>query len=350
MSASITYNFTGNTILSGDATSQSAGINVAFNNSTLTFTNNTISSGTAPITWGLNNAFSSGTTYTNNTISVGSCAGACAQIGLRHAANSGLTMTGNTVNSGVAGVSSTSRTALSLENYSGGASSVQRNTFLNQSGVGTPTAVDIPNANSNQLKFCSNVLIGGARTNAGNAITLRMAQMNAGAGTKFNGNTIIGASVTGGIVYPVNFITNAGYTNFSLDQNIIAGNPVSSASTTCIKESGAVTYATLALNNLSDCSTLYDENGIIRNSFCGGNFGNGCGSLLANPTGLNNTILSPTFVNFAGNDFHLDPATPVGITQGMTSGDLTVFNTACGNSLDRDGNTRIANSSIGAYK
>ncbi|HRG74255.1 MAG TPA: hypothetical protein PLX69_06840 [Leptospiraceae bacterium] len=350
MGASITYNFSGNTISSGDATLQASGINIAFNNSTLTLTNNTISSGSAPTTWGINNAFSAGTTYTGNTVSVGSCTGSCPQIAIRHAANSGLTMTGNTVNSGVAGASNASRTALSLENWSGGASSVQRNSFLNESGVGTPIAVDIPTPNSNQLKFCSNVLFGGGRTNAGNAITLRMAQMNAGAGTKFNGNTIIGASVGSGTVFSVNFITNAGYTNFSLDQNIIAGNPVSSASTTCIKENAASTYQTLAANNLSNCNTLYDENGIIRNNFCSGNFGNGCGAVLANPTGLNNTILSPVFVNFAGNDFHLDPATPTGISQGMTSGDLSVFSTACGNSLDRDGNTRVANSAIGAYK
>ena len=350
MGATIIYNFTGNTISSGDATLQAAGINIAFNNATITLTSNTISSGSAPTTWGINNAFSAGTTYTGNTVSVGSCTGSCPQIAIRHAANSGLTMTGNTVNSGVAGASNSSRTALSLENWSGGASSIQRNTFLNQSGAGSPTAVDIPTPNGNQLKFCSNVLSGGARTNAGNATTLRMAQMNAGAGTKFVGNTIIGASVSSGSAVPVNFATNAGYTNFSLDQNIIVGNPASAASTTCITESGAVTYATLALNTLSDCSTLYNENGIIRNSFCSGNFGNGCGALLANPTGLNNLNISPTFVNFAGNDFHLDPATPVAITQGMTSGDLSVFTTSCGNSLDRDGNTRIANSSIGAYK
>lgn len=129
MGASITYNFTGNTISSGDATLQASGINIAFNNSTLTITNNTISSGSAPTTWGINNAFSAGTTYTGNTISVGACTGSCLQIGIRHAANSGLTMTGNTVNSGVAGASNSSRTALSLENWSGGASSVQRNSF-----------------------------------------------------------------------------------------------------------------------------------------------------------------------------------------------------------------------------
>jgi hypothetical protein len=350
LGASITYIISGNTISSGDATLQASGINISFNNSTLTITNNTISSGSAPTTWGINNAFSAGTTYTGNTISVGACTGSCLQIGIRHAANSGLTMTGNTVNSGVAGASNSSRTALSLETWSGGASSVQRNTFLNQSGVGTPIAVDIPNPNSNQLKFCSNVLFGGARTNAGNATTLRMAQMNSGAGTKFYGNTIIGASVTSGTVVPVNFITNAGYTNFSLDHNIIVGNPTSAASTTCIIESGAVTYLTLVLNTLFNCSTLYNENGTNRNSLCSGNFGNGCGSLLANPTGVNNLNTAPVFVNFAGNDFHLDPATPVAITQGLLSSDLTVFSAACGNSLDRDGNTRIANSSIGAYK
>lgn len=350
MGASITYNFSGNIISSGDATLQASGINVAFNNATITLTNNTISSGSAPTTWGINNAFSAGSTYTNNTISVGSCTGACTQIAIRQAANAGISMAGNTVNSGVAGASVTGRTALSLENWSGGASSLQRNTFLNQSGFGTPVAVDIPNPNSNQLKFCSNVLIGGGRTNAGNATTLRMAQMNSGAGTKFYGNTIIGASVTSGTVVPVNFITNAGYTNFSLDHNIIVGNPTSAASTTCIIESGAVTYLTLVLNTLFNCSTLYNENGTNRNSLCSGNFGNGCGSLLANPTGVNNLNTAPVFVNFAGNDFHLDPATPVAITQGLLSSDLTVFSAACGNSLDRDGNTRIANSSIGAYK
>ena len=84
-----------------------------------------------------------------------------------------------------------------------------------------------------------------------------MAQMNSGAGTKFYGNTIIGASVTAGTVVPVNFITNAGYTNFSLDHNIIVGNPSSACIHNLYHESGAVTYATLVLNTLFHCSTFY---------------------------------------------------------------------------------------------
>jgi hypothetical protein len=60
-------------------------------------------------------------------------------------------------------------------------------------------------------------------------------------------------------------------------------------------------------------------------------------------------------VNFAGNDFHLDAATPAGILNGLVentapSDHITKFNTACGNSLDRDGNTRVSGTAIGAYK
>jgi hypothetical protein len=78
----------------------------------------------------------------DNTISVG-CLHRCLvlQIAIRQAANAGLTMTGNTVNSGVAGASNSSRTALEFRNIGVEEHQVlQRNTFLNQSGVGTPSS------------------------------------------------------------------------------------------------------------------------------------------------------------------------------------------------------------------
>jgi hypothetical protein len=355
LGASITYIISGNTISSGNATIQASGINIAFNNSTLTLTNNTISSGSAPTTWGINNAFSAGTTLTGNNISVGSCTGSCNQIGLRQAANAGLTMTGNTIDSGSSAGSTTTRIALSLELW-GGSSSIQRNTFLNNTGLGNLTTVSIPSANTAALKFCSNVLIGGERTNAGNATTLEIGLLSGGA--KFVGNTIIGPSVSSGSAFPVNFITTGNHSNLSFDQNIVASNPASAAVTTCIRESvSGVQYNTLVLNTFSACGvTFYNRFGTLYNTLCSGNFGvGGCGTLLNNPTGLFNITLNPTFVNFAGNDFHLDAATPAGILNGLVentapSDHITKFNTACGNSLDRDGNTRVSGTAIGAYK
>ena len=354
--ASITYNFTGNTISSGNANLQASGINVAFNNATMAMTNNTITSGTAPTTWGINNAFSTGTTLTGNTISVGSCTGGCTQIGLRQAANASLTMTGNTIDSGTSSGSTTTRIAFSLDLWSG-SSSIQRNTFLNSTGLGNLTTVNIPSANTAALKFCSNVLIGGGRTDVGAATTLSIAKLT---NVSFLGNTIIGASVSSGTTSVVSFTDNtaSSHTNLKLDQNIISGYSAGmSANTICVNESSSnITYSSLQLNNVDNCSSgsgaLYNDFGSVKTMICAGNFNSaGCTATLAGITTVaNNSNLAPVFVNSSTNDFHLNPSTPIGISQGVTAPDITVFNTACGNSFDRDGNTRVAGNPMGAYK
>ncbi|MDX1958768.1 MAG: right-handed parallel beta-helix repeat-containing protein [Leptospiraceae bacterium] len=301
---------------------------------------------------GIDVGFAATITISNNTITLSPCQGtSCSQKGIRMAAASVYTVTGNTIDTGPSSANTTARKGLEINNWVSG-SSIQQNTIINQTGVGNPTAVDVVSAVANSLRFCSNVLIGGGRTDAGNAVTLSLAQMSGGA--RFNGNTITGGSVSSGLSYPVNLVSNAGYTGFQFDQNIIYGHPSSIASTTCMRENAASTYQTLVLNNFTNCSTLYNENGIIRNTLCtSGQVGNlstgdatcGTGNMMA-PTGLNNVSVATTFTNFAANDLHLTS----GPTTLMAGADITVFNTACGNLLDRDGNTRSAGTAIGAYR
>ena len=354
-----TTTISGNTVTAGLGVGQSIGIEL--NNSSFTVSNNTITAGTCTggscISRGINSGFGSPVTITGNTVTAGTCSGAtCNQTGINLAIGSNpvITLSNNTVDAGTPSVNTTSRLALNLTNWANG-TSIQRNTFINRIGAGIPTTVRL-GAMASSLTFCSNVLVGGGTNSAVTATTLEIGLITGV--SKFKGNTIIGASATSGTVYPVNFLTTGTYTNLALDQNIIAGDPASSAYTTGIRESGAVIYSFLSANNLSCVSTLYNENGIIRNFLCTatqiGNFSSAdalCSSgNLANPTGVNNTNLLPVFVNPSINDYHLNAATPVGITQAMTAAELSTFTTDCGNSLDRDGNTRTANSSIGAYR
>lgn len=354
-----TTTISGNTITTGVGVGQSTGIEL--NNSAFTVTNNTITGGNCTggscSSKGINSGFGSPVTITGNTVAAGTCTGAtCNQTGvsLTIGSNPVITLTNNTIDASAPSVNTTTSIAFNLSNWANG-TSIQRNTFISRIGSGTPTTVKLA-AMGSSLTFCSNVLVGGGINSAVTATTLEVGLITGGA--KFKGNTIIGASATSGTVYPVNFLTTGTYTNQALDQNIIAGDPASSAFTTGIRESGAVIYSFLNANNLSSVSTLYNENGIIRNFLCTaaqiGNFSSAdalCSSgQLANPTGVNNTNLLPVFVNPSINDYHLDVSTPVGITQAMTAGELSTFTTDCGNSLDREGNTRTANSSIGAYK
>ncbi len=342
------FNFTNNNITSGNCTGATCNANGIASNTTTSatfnFDNNTISSGTGVNTWGANILFASTSIFTNNNINVGTAT--TAQTGFRFAGASSLTMNGNTIRSGTLGVN---RTAFRREHPSGGPTDIQRNTFINESnGTGTPIAVDLaPNSNPN-YRFCSNLIVGGGRTNPGNASGLQLGVLNGGA--IIMGNTIIGPTiVSGGIASLVNFNGISGYTGLRIDQNILFGNgPL----TNCINETPATNYnGTLAKNSFTACSSVFYRRGPdSHDTFCSGNFGRGgCpgSGLLSNPTGNGNLINTPMFTNLAGNNFRLDASTHTNILNGA---DESAFNTACGNSLDRDGNTRTAGTAIGAYR
>lgn len=347
-----------NDITAGASTAASTGIEL--NNSSFTVSGNTVRSGgcsnASCTSIGINSGFGTPITITNNTVTAGTCSGTnCDQKGIYLAQSSATyVLTGNTVDSGIPSANTLNRIAFDLANWSN--ADIQRNTFTNGSGTGKPTAVQIA-ANTNTLRFCSNVLSGGSRTDAGNAASLSL--IGALTNAKFNGNTIIGADVSSGTVDVVLFGAGA-YTTLSLDQNILTGTSASAAVTTCVREAGAASYQTLAVNSFSNCSNLYNDAGTNRNFLCTsgqtGNFSSvntSCGGgNLSSPMGLNNVNITPVFINASGNDFHLNASTPTGITQAMASADLTVFSGAgvCNNSLDRDGATRTNNSSIGAYK
>lgn len=354
--SSSTFNISGNTITGGTATSTSSGLSFTSNSSTFNIDNNIITGGSAgTLSFGLDHAFGQFHTTTNNTITAGSCTGGgCTQRAYRQAANnSTLTITGNILNGGVAASTTSTRIALDLLDWPSGAANIQRNTFLNQTGVGTPTTVQIA-SQSKSINFCSNVLIGGGTSSAVNASTLKI-NSNAVGNAHFVGNTIIGADVpAGSFAYPVELATAGTSTFLKLDQNIISGHPNSITRTTCIRESGNnATYATLVLNNVDNCGTsLYDNFGPISTSISGGNFAT---PSVGSPTGMLNMNSVPVFINFAGNDFHLDASTPAGILNGLTESSapndhITKFNAACGNILDRNGNTRTSGTAIGAYK
>ncbi len=358
--SSSTFNIFSNTITSGTATTNSTGLSFVSNSSTFSIDNNIITGGSASsFSYGLDHAFGQNHTTTNNTITAGSCTGAsCTQAAYRQAANNSLlTITGNILNGGVAASTTSTRIALHLLNWPSGAANIQRNTFINQTGVGTPTTVQIA-TQAKSLNFCSNVLIGGGRTNAGNASTLVLNAFTT-ANANFLGNTIIGADVpAGSFAYPVELISVGNSTNFKLDQNIISGHPNSTTRTSCIRESGNdASYATLVLNNVDNCVTaLYDDFGPIKTEICSGNFHAAvCSAALGGASISNNINLTPVFVNSAANNFRLDAATPTGILNGLVENTspndhITKFNLACGNLLDRDGNTRTSGTSIGAYK
>lgn len=361
-------NFTinSNTITGGSCTGSGClakGIDVPFG--IISLSNNTIQAGNCSVgtctssgVW--LNTNGSGFTLTNNSISAGTCSGAggCSQIGLKvgNTNTPGLgTVTGNLISSGTPNSNTGTRTAIDMEKWSAN-TDIQRNTLMNGNGGGAPAALYV-RAGTNSARICSNVMIGGGSTNASAPIPAVKIDLNTG-GLKIVGNTITAPILNTNTAYGVNFTASSTHTNLGLDQNIIYGHPSYTGSTTCIKESAATMYQTLALNNVSNCNNLYDENGIIRNFICTsgqvGNFSDvnvSCGGTPLNaPPGSNNMSLNPVFVNFSGNDLHLDSSTPAGITAAMASGDITAFSTNCGNLLDRDGNTRATGTSIGAYK
>jgi hypothetical protein len=352
------YTFTNNTkIEGGNSVAGSGGIDMVSNSSTHTYSGNTISSGSCSgvscQTFGLNLAFGTNFTLTNNTISTGTCTGtACKQTGLRHAANGSLlVIEGNTVDSGTPTTNS-EPIALSLENWPNTpTTSIQRNTFISRDGAYANSKTVLTTAQNKQMKFCSNVIMGGTKTNGGTVTALDV-DTNSG-GAIFMGNTIIPTAMTGGgTSNGFRFISSSAYTGLKLDQNIIYGNPATAANTTCVLENGAgVTFATFEKNNLNNCATFYSENGAARNSWCSGTFhASPCVTPISAPAATSNIdpAFIPIFTNFASNNFRV--TAPTQITTAMVTADITVFNTSCGNSLDRDGQTRTNGSSIGAYK
>ncbi|HMY65057.1 MAG TPA: hypothetical protein PKN56_13025 [Leptospiraceae bacterium] len=338
------------------------GIDVPFGN--VTISNNTVQGGNCSVgvctsagVW-LN---ANGATFsvTGNSITAGTCSGVggCSQIGLKigNAFTPGTgTASGNLISSGTPNSNTGTRTAVDMEKWAAN-TDVQRNTLINGNGAGTPTALYV-RAGTNSARICSNVMIGGGSTNASAPVPALRIDQNPG-GLKIMGNTIIAPVLNANTALGVNFTSGTAYTNLSLDQNIIYGNPSYTASTNCINESAAGTnYQTLVLNNVSNCNNLYYRPAKSFNFICsaGGNFDGtsaSCTDALPSPlSGQRNINLNPVFVNFSGNDLHLDPSTPAGINTAMVAGDITAFNGNCGNALDRDGNTRTAGTSIGAYK
>ena len=346
-------NLTNNTINCGSGSSTSC---VSFNNdSSYSLINNNITgaicAGASCISYGLEMSFGGSATLTNNTVRMPACIGTgCSQIAVRSGNGLNYDITGNTFDSGPSSANTSTRVGMSMENWGSG-SSIQRNTIISRSGVGTPIAVDFPIARSNSIQFCSNVVIGGGRTNAGSAHAIQLHFLTGNA--KFMGNTIIVPTiVSGGIATAVNFTQSGTHTGLKLDQNIFFGNgPL----TNCVNEVATANYATLAKNSFTACSgTFYRENATNFDTLCTGNFGQGgCGTLHNSPSGMGNVtnnILTTDFTNFAGNDLRLLSTTHTNILNGMGASDLTVFNTECGNSLDRDGATRTAGTALGAYK
>lgn len=354
------FNFSNNQMISGGSSvNRSSGIELSSTNTTNIYSGNQVTSGSCTgnncETFGMNLSFGTNFTLTNNTVSAGTCLGSTcsAQTGIRYAVNGSLlVIEGNTVDSGNPGLNSTP-IALDLFNWPDAAStSIQRNTFISKDGAYTNGFTVRVGAQSKQIKFCSNVINGGTKTNSGGTTVGLEVAATAGSGARsYMANTIIPSAITGGLSYGFRFISNLAYTNLKLDQNIIYGNPSSAATTTCIEETGAtVTFTTLTKNSLNNC-TSYNENGSIRNFYCAGNYGVlGCATQLTNPSGVNNidSAFVPIFTSFSTSNFRLTG--PTQFTTAMAGADLTVFNTSCGNFLDRDGQTRLANSSIGAYR
>lgn len=360
-----TTNILNNTITAGGG---EGGSNAAIycNNGTFTVSGNTINGPNCSVascmTSGIDAGFGTPYTITNNTVTSGTCTGSnCQQRAIRLAAGSPtLTMTGNLLDSGTPSASTINRYALLIE--SGGAgwsagSSIQRNTFINRPGVGNSVTVSITpaSATGNPLLFCSNVMIGGNITSGANNSTVLLIGNATSIGNKFMGNTYIGGTVVSGLSN-LHKISNS-TVKHNLDLNLFAGDSSVAASTTCVSEaSGDAQYATLERNNFSGCNTLYSDNGgaTSMTMTCGGNIGTvGCGvppATLANPTGQNNQNATPIFMNPSGMDFHLNASTNPVIYSGLIASDITAFNTACGNVLDRDGNTRAAGTAIGAFK
>lgn len=356
-----TTTISNNTITAGGS---EGGSNAAVlcNNGIFSITGNTIvgprCAAASCQTSGIDAAFGNPITISDNIITSGTCYGSsCQQRAVRVAANTPtLTMTGNTLDSGTSTANTANRYALLMNSGGTGwnaGSSIQRNTFISRPGTGYSATVSITpsTATGNSLLFCSNVMIGGNNTGASSSTVLEIGNATS-VGNKFMGNTYIGGTVSGGVSVLHRIMDST--VKHNLDLNLFAGDSSAAASTTCISEVvGDATYATLERNNFSGCNTLYANNGGtgLMTITCGGNVGNvGCASPLSGPTGQNNQNATPIFMNPAGMDYHLNASTTSVIYSGTIAGDIAAFNAGCGNSLDRDGNTRSAGTALGAFK
>ena len=339
-----------NTISSGTSVTQSMGVQFAFNHG-FTMTDSTVSGGACTASACANAGFNitgstSGVTLSGNTISVAPCTGApCTQEAVSILSAGTVDVSGNTLNGG--NTVSVGATAKALTTSAGG--TFKRNTFSAGSGNGNFRTLELAST-VNQIKLCSNVIIGGQGTAAGSPVSLYVGAASS-AVVKFYGNTIIG----GKSASPISAIAlaSAGTFNFDFKYNLISGSTGYSAGTNCFDEYASVDFSALDSNNVSQCSTYYlNQPGPAgKTQICGGNFtAAACGSPLANPPGVNNTDLIPVFVNESSNDFHLGSGTPAGITTVMGAPAVTSYNGTCGDSLDRDGNTRTASSALGAYR
>ncbi|MDX1959375.1 MAG: hypothetical protein SFU98_12430 [Leptospiraceae bacterium] len=298
---------------------------------------------------------------TDNIITAGSClAGACIQSGIKTEAStaSSLTITGNSLNSGVGTYTGANRIAMDLTTWPAN-SSIKRNTFQNQVGLGIPKGIRL-GGSVNLLRLCSNVIITGGRTETGDVTGIEV-----GVATNVNivGNTILGGSlIPGNTSSLILFPSTGARTNTKIDQNIFYGHPSNVPETTCIREGAvSITNQTLVLNNFTNCANIHNRNGTVRNTICTtatiGNLATAatCTSPLTSPNGASNTADTPVFADYNGFNFHLDPSTPASILSslgdyGGMNNHLTAFNNSCGDFLDRNGTTRVNNTAIGAYK
>jgi hypothetical protein len=340
-------NLISNNILSyGVSTSSNPSTGIEINTGNPTINGNTITGGScAGNCSGISISFGTNIVITNNTITSGTSTATATQIGLVMAASaSNFTLTGNTISSGVSGGSTSNRIALDMVNWPAN-STIARNTLINLGGIGDSIGIRF-GAVTSSLRFCSNLILAGS-TGLGTVDGIRANGVLSG-GVKLIGNTIVLGSASA--LYGMRFVPSGSYSNMEVAYNIVHGNSTQTANTTCFAEAAAITYPSHFNNSLSNCSTYYNENGILSTFFCGGNFGSGsCASLMSNPTPTGNTISVPVFVNPASNNYKLDTvATPTDIQQGMNND--TTFNSLCGDSLDRDGLVRASNTSMGAYR
>ena len=300
-------------------------------------------------------------TITDNRITSGTCYDSnCKQRAVRIAATApNITVTGNTLDSGSPSGVTPNRYALLVNSPGTGwanGSSIQRNTFISRPGTGYSATVSITpsTATGNSLLFCSNLMIGGNNTGASSSTVLEIGNATS-VGNKFMGNTYIGGTVSGGVSVLHRIMDST--VKHNLDLNLFAGDSSVSALTTCVSEAvGDATYATLERNNFSGCNTLYSNNAgaTLMTITCSGNVGIiGCAAppnTLDFPTGHFNQNAAPIFNNPSGMDYHLNASTTSVIYSGTIAADITAFNAGCGNSLDRDGNTRSAGTALGAFK
>ncbi|MDX1958769.1 MAG: hypothetical protein SFU98_09360 [Leptospiraceae bacterium] len=352
----------GNTLNGGSGFTTSSGIEIG--GGSIVIDSNTINgpscSASTCTTSGIRLSFGNPFVLTNNTVVAGTCSGmTCTQSAVLISENGALLdITGNTLDSGNTTANTTNRYALSVTGGGirwGVNSSIQRNTFINRTGSGNAITVsfDQSSANSNNLRFCSNVIKAGNNTNASASVALEISNATS-VNNEFMGNTYIGGSTVGGNS-SLHRILTANVVH-DLEFNIFHGDSSAVASTRCITEFVAGTsIPRLSTNSFSNCSTFYFDNGGTNSmdTFCGGNFGaGGCGVVIS-PAGIGNLISAINFMNPTTLDYHLNTSTTSSaIYQGVVNpnGGANTFSNDCGNILDRDGNSRTINSAIGAYR